>query len=126
MSTPRRPRTYPPGTPERAVAVAVAAVYADAAVRLDQLELDITQPASAPHSREVAVAWRAEQVRAEQSAARAAREEAMRDSFASLGSFMARTLSAIEDTAQAINRAFPGLAAMQDSYALAGPADGEG
>lgn len=115
MST-RRPRTYPAGSPERAVADAVEAVYAEADLRLEALQLDLLEP------RPDGTRWTVQQVK-DRRTTRAL--EALRDGFLEIGRAFNSALPAIAAAASKASAALSAaFATTRDDYTLAGPSKG--
>lgn len=112
----RRPRTYPAGSPERAVADAVAAVYAEADLRLEALQLDLLEP------RPDGTRWTPQQVQARRITEALA---ALRDGFREIGRTLAATIpvigAAASDLAAVLSEA---TTTARDDYTLAGPSKG--
>lgn len=117
MSTTRRPRTYPAGSPERAVADAVAAVYAEADLKLEALQLDLLEP------RPDGTRWTPQQVQARRISEALA---ALRDGFREIGRTIDTTVTAVAAAASKAAAALSGAltTTTRDDYTLAGPSKG--
>lgn len=110
MST-RRPRTYPAGSPERAVADAVAAVYAEADLRLEALQLDLLEP------HQDGTRWTARQVKARRILEGL---EALREGFREIGRTFAETIPAVAAAMSKMSAVLSDAAtATRDDYTLA-------
>lgn len=112
MST-RRPRTYPAGSPERAVAAAVEAVYAEADLRLEALQLDLLEP------HQDGTRWTVQQVEDRRIAQTLAD---LRDGFLEIGRTIDATITAVGRVASEVAAAL--TTTTRDDYTLAGPSKG--
>lgn len=112
MST-RRPRTYPAGSPERAVADAVEAVYAEADLKLEALQLDLLEP------RPDGTRWTPQQV---QDRRITEALDALRDGFQEVGRGIAAVAAAASKAVAALSAAL--TTTTRDDYTLAGPSKG--
>lgn len=124
----RRPRTYPAGSPERAVADAVAAVYAEADLRLEALQLDLLEP------RPDGTRWTVQQVKDRRTTWPI--PQALRGSARGFGRAFAESMERIAEVVRPVNRALVAgyvnvartIAAAgtttRDDYTLAGPSKG--
>ncbi|QCP08217.1 hypothetical protein FDF08_09675 [Micrococcus luteus] len=109
----RRPRTYPAGSPERAVADAVAAVYAEADLKLEALQLDLLEP------RPDGTRWTPQQVQARRITEAL---DALRDGFQEFGRGITAVAAAASKAVAALSAAL--TTTTRDDYTLAGPSKG--
>ncbi|MEI3779227.1 hypothetical protein V1463_10595 [Micrococcus yunnanensis] len=104
------------GVWERRAAAAVEAVYADADLRLEALQLDLLEP------REDGTRWTAQQVKDRRTTEAIA---AVREGFREMGRTLDRAFAAVGVVASSAARSITdALTATRDDYTLAGPHEG--